>query len=282
MKRHLQRSALALAITAGLALPQAAYAHRTWLLPSATVVSGSDSWVTVDAAVSNDIFYFDHFPLRLDSLVVTGPDGAPVATENASTGRYRSTFDVKLAKPGTYRIAIVNDMLTASYKLGGETKRARGTAESLGREIPADAKDVQVSHNVSRVETFVTAGKPTAIVPTNKGIELIPVTHPNDLVAGSTGTLRFLDDGKPAQGLLVSVIPSGIRYRDQLDETKLSTDANGEVKIRWGGPGMYWIGASPARSGGGEGAGAPREPAGTLAKPTRRAGYSGTIEVLSP
>jgi hypothetical protein len=37
-----------------LAVP--AQAHRAWLLPSATVLSGTDAWVTVDAAISNDLF----------------------------------------------------------------------------------------------------------------------------------------------------------------------------------------------------------------------------------
>lgn len=42
-----------------LSLPIAAQAHRAWLLPSATVLSGKDVWVTVDAAVSNDLFFFE-------------------------------------------------------------------------------------------------------------------------------------------------------------------------------------------------------------------------------
>ena len=32
--------------------------------PSSTV----DQWVTVDAAVSNDLFYFNHVPLRIEDL----------------------------------------------------------------------------------------------------------------------------------------------------------------------------------------------------------------------
>ena len=48
-----------------------AQAHRQWMLPSATSLSGTESWVTVDAAISNDLFYFEHHPLQLDNLVVT-------------------------------------------------------------------------------------------------------------------------------------------------------------------------------------------------------------------
>src|SRR5690606_27185828 len=60
MKPALKFAALALA----LCLPFHAEAHRVWMLPSATVLSGNEAWVTVDGAVSNDLFYFEHVPLR--------------------------------------------------------------------------------------------------------------------------------------------------------------------------------------------------------------------------
>ncbi|MBN8480168.1 MAG: DUF4198 domain-containing protein, partial [Xanthomonadales bacterium] len=91
---------------AALALPLSAQAHKAWLLPSETVLSAKDPWITVDAAVSNDLFYFNHVPLKLDALVITAPDGSTVQAENAATGKYRSTFDVHLTQAGTYRIAL--------------------------------------------------------------------------------------------------------------------------------------------------------------------------------
>ena len=57
------------AILSGLtSLP--AQAHNTWLLPSSTVLS-SPQFVTFDAAVSEDFFYFTHRPLAIDTLTVT-------------------------------------------------------------------------------------------------------------------------------------------------------------------------------------------------------------------
>ena len=56
-------------------LPVASNAHKAWLLPSVTV-STVDQWVTIDAAVSNNLFYFDHNPLRMESLAITAPDGS--------------------------------------------------------------------------------------------------------------------------------------------------------------------------------------------------------------
>ncbi|MBN9371304.1 MULTISPECIES: DUF4198 domain-containing protein [unclassified Hydrogenophaga] len=280
----LRARALALAAAATLALPLAAHAHRAWLLPSGTVYSGQQPWVSVDAAISNDIFYYEHNAAGLDNLVVIGPNGQPVPAENQAKGRYRSMFDVKLEQQGTYRIALVNDGLIASFKVGGETKRLRGSAESLAKDIPADATELRVSQNNSRVETFVTRGKPStdALKPTGAGIELVAVTHPNDLVEGDTATFRFLDNGKPAAGYAATVILDGLRYRSELGEIRLTTDQNGEIQVKWPAAGMYWVNVAPPRAPRVEGAppAPPSGPAGTLAEPVRRSNYSLTLEVL--
>ena len=280
----LRARALALAAAATLALPLAAHAHRAWLLPSGTVYSGQQPWVSVDAAISNDIFYYEHNAAGLDNLVVIGPNGQPVQAENQAKGRYRSMFDVKLEQQGTYRIALVNDGLIASFKVGGETKRLRGSAESLAKDIPADATELRVSQNNSRVETFVTRGKPStdALKPTGAGIELVAVTHPNDLVEGDTATFRFLDNGKPAAGYSATVILDGLRYRSELGEIRLDTDQNGEIQVKWPAAGMYWVNVAPPRAPRVEGAppAPPSGPAGTLAEPVRRSNYSLTLEVL--
>jgi hypothetical protein len=55
---------LVLAAALAAALPFSALAHKAWLLPSQTVIAGNAPWITVDGAVSNDLFYFNHVPLR--------------------------------------------------------------------------------------------------------------------------------------------------------------------------------------------------------------------------
>ncbi|WP_454753493.1 DUF4198 domain-containing protein [Cupriavidus necator] len=266
------RLATRVAVLALAALaPLAAHAHRQWLLPSATVLSGSDPWVTVDAAVSNDLFYFEHVPMRLDNLQVTAPDGSAVKAENAATGKYRSTFDLHLTQPGTYRVAVVNNGLFASYKVDGQTKRWRGTAENFAKEVPANAQELQVTQAEGRIESFVTAGKPSdkGLRIAGRGLELAPITHPNDLVAGETASFRLLLDGKPAANLKVSVVPGGIRYRDQLQEFSATTDADGKFSVKWPAPGMYWMEAEV------------RDDKATFKQAkSRRAVYAVTMEVL--
>jgi len=97
--------------------------------------------------VSNDLFYFEHVPMRTDGIVVTQPDGSIGKIENAATGKYRSTFDVHLTQPGTYRIGSVSTNMMGSYRLNGKQERLpRGTTkDKLASVIPAGATDVQVA-----------------------------------------------------------------------------------------------------------------------------------------
>lgn len=285
------------AVTLALCLPFSAQAHRAWMLPSATVLSGDDAWVTVDAAISNDLFYFEHFPMQLEGfakpaaatqgkapkkdappmrrpaskLLVLAPDGTQAQPENGSVGRYRTTFDVQLSQKGTYKLAVANSGLFASWKDNGKPQRWMGKAEDFAKQVPAEADELKVTQNSSRIEVFVTSGNPSdgVLKTTGKGLELAPITHPNDLFAGEAAEFVFLLDGKPAADVEVSVIPGGNRYRDELGELTLKSDAAGKVSITWPAAGMYWLEAkvsSPTRA----------------VKPAteRRASYSATLEVL--
>ena len=265
-----------------LSIPAALSAHRMWMLPSATVFSGTDGWVTVDAAVSNDLFFFDHQPLRLDGVKVWQPDGSEGTLQNGATGRYRSVFDVKLDKPGTWKIGTQMSAVTGSFKVGGVETRIGGRrgppqpgapAPLTVADIPANATDVKVTEVSGRNEIFVTAGAPTTAVlkTTGKGLEFAPITHPDELVAGETAKFRFLVDGKPAAGPKVAVIPGGKRYRNDEGARELVTGADGVLNVDWPTAGMYWLNATL-----------------TDAKPTtprateRRMSYVTTLEVLTP
>lgn len=267
---NLRLIGIATALTLGLA-PTAASAHKAWLHPSATVFSDTGAWVTVDAAVSNDLFYFNRVPLRLDGLQVTAPDGSTVQPQNTASGKYRNVFDLQLEQEGTYKLAVLNQGMNAQYELNGEKKRWRGTPAAFKTEIPAAATDVKVSESIGRIETFATVGSPTTTVfkTVGSGIELVPVTHPNDLYAGETATFQLLVDGKPAEGLEIEVIPGGSRYRDQQDDIQLVSDAQGRFEVTWPQAGMYWLETTTSDN------------ATTLADADqRRLSYVATFEVL--
>ncbi|MCE3262860.1 MAG: transporter permease [Pseudoduganella sp.] len=271
----LTKTLIALAL-AGAAF--SAQAHKPWLLPSSSLVDAKEPWVTVDAAISEGLFDIDHQPLKLDAITITGPDGAKVDMQNAMTGRLRSTFDVKMAKPGTYKIALVNQSVMASWKVNGEVKRWRGAEADLAANVPAKADELTVSRTASRLETFVSANKTDEAVfkPTGVGLELVPVTHPNDMRVGEQATWRFLLDGKPAANQAFSLIPGGVRYRGTLGEIRLSTDAKGEISFKIPEAGMYLVSSSwPAAA-----APQPGQAPQPRVMPPRRVTYAATVEVL--
>lgn len=239
----LRSIAVATLALGALYLPVDALAHNVWLLPSSTVLAKAET-ITVDAAVSNDLFFFNHVPLGLDNLEIQGPDGQRLAAENPHRGKLRSVFDLSLTQPGSYRLAVVNRGLMASYKLKGEQKRWRGSPEAFAREIPAEATDLQVTENLGRVETYVTLGKPTLPGLSGQGLELKALTHPNDLVSGEAARFVLLLDGQPASGIEVLAIRGDTRYRNRQEEIKVVTDAQGQFAFTWPQPGMYWIEAA--------------------------------------
>ena len=256
--------------------PLMSHAHRAWIMPGATVLSAEKPWVTFDAAISNDIFHADHAAFRLEGLSVQAPDGAQVDLQNASVGKYRSTFDLELDAQGTYKVYTASSGLRARW-VDSEGKRqswpARGQnadSSEFTTSVPQDAKDLNVSYSSRRIETFVTAGTPSTEVfkATNEGLELVPVTHPNDLYAGETAQFTLLIDGQPAAGAEVIVLAGGMRYRNAQDEMTAVSDKDGKFSITWPAAGMYWLNTSYSDS-------------KAKAPATERQGsYTATFEVL--
>ncbi len=262
--------ALILAATAG-----AASAHRPWMVPTSTMVESKNAWVTVDGAISEGLFDVDHMPLRMNGLSVTAPDGTTSPAPEAVMGKMRTSVDIPLPQDGTYRIALVSTNVFGSYKDGNEVKRFRGSEADFNKQLPAGATEVKKTITNQRIETFVSANKTSdgALKPTNAGIEMIPLSNPNDLRSGETLRVRFLLDGKPLPKLAFSMVPGGVRYRGVLGEVRHTTDANGEATIKLPAPNMYWVNAvyPPA-----PGKGAPPSDA----PETRRFAYTGSLEIL--
>lgn len=251
--------------------PATSDAARAWLLPSQTIMARSGGWVTVDAAMADDLFSFNQGAMQIDALAVSGPDGQPVAPQNPAKGKTRSSFDLELRQAGTYRIAVAENMVMARWEEDGKPKRWRGTPAEMVTGIPANAAKLEVEQMQRRVETFVTVGTPTDVKPgAGTGIELKPVQHPNDLYARETAKFRFLLDGKPATDLEVEVIAGGTRYRDAPEEMTFKTNKDGEIAVTWPAAGMYWLEVSV------------QDEKGTVpGVKKRRASYAGTFEVLT-
>lgn len=228
-------------LLATLALLSAhAQAHRTWLLPSATVFSGEEPWLSVDAAVSNSLFYFEHYPLNIENLKIIAPDEKILKPENTKKLRYRTVFDLPLKQKGTYTLEITRKGNYGSYTLKGEKIRVRNE-----KDIPEAAKNIVLNEGEGLMQTFVTKGAPSlnSIQVKQSGLSLKPITHPNDLFVGETARFQFLLDGKPAKNLKVTLIKGDSRYRNQEQAKTFTSNNKGIVEINVKQAGMYWLNA---------------------------------------
>ncbi|RTE85934.1 DUF4198 domain-containing protein [Aliidiomarina sp. B3213] len=258
------------------ALSFPADAHRAWLKPSATVLSGDAPFITVDAAISNTLFHADHHAMSLNGVEVTAPNGTSLELLNSSSGKYRSVFDLELTQQGTYRIASASAGLRAFWRdEEGNRKMWPGRGQQANESefataVPQNADELRVMRSSRRIESFATVGAPTyeVLEPTGHGLELAFHTHPNDLYATETATFQFFIDGEPAAGVEVEVVRGGMRYRNSQEEITLVSNAEGMVEVTWPEAGMYFMEASY------------QDDQAAAPATIRSGGYAGTFEVL--
>ncbi|MGJ8671319.1 DUF4198 domain-containing protein [Rubritalea sp.] len=248
-------------------------AHRAWILPSTTVLSGESPWVTFDAAASNNLFFPNHRALSPEALIAIGPDGKPVTLQNAKQAELRTTFDLELTQPGTYKIFTSRLSFGASWKEGEERKRWRGTKEEFAKQELTKKTDISTTSSFSRIETFVTSGAPTTNIlkPTGKGLELLfDKTHPNDLFSGEAATFTLHQDGKPAANTEVSITKGNDRFRNEEGTITVTTDDKGTFTVTWPSAGRYWLNSESSQDLG--------APDGVPL--SKRASYTAVFEVL--
>ncbi|WP_018998460.1 DUF4198 domain-containing protein [Hirschia maritima] len=266
------RPLLLAAVLGAVAVPSA-QAHRMWILPSTFTLSGDEQTITVDGAISNDLFFPNHVAMNLENITISAPDGTTSKPQNGWEGEIRSTFDLKLDEQGTYKIAEEGGFYFARWEEEGEEKRTRGNWERLEKLGLLEKPDVKLMYAGRRAETFVTLGAPTQHVfkPTGEGVEMVPVTHPNDLYQGEEASFKFLIDGAPVIDQAITIVKGNDRYRDIVGEFKVKTDAEGIVSFTPEEPGRYWLQTRAQKPGEAQGR-----------KMMLMSTYSATFEVLTP
>ncbi|OYW91389.1 MAG: hypothetical protein B7Z23_08260 [Pseudomonadales bacterium 32-61-5] len=249
-----------------------------YILPSAVQFEGKEAYVTVDASTAEHAFDLGR-AIPLDGLVITGPDGGTLTPDTTQTGRARSSFELKLTRPGTYRFAIVQKSAFGSYMLNGEAKRFRGNADTYTKDIPAGATDIKVSTLLSRYEAYTSLGAPNdkALALAAEGLQIIPQSSPSELIAGESTTFVAYLDGEPIADLDLRLIPGGARFRGVLKDVAYKTGPDGRFTVSWSEGGLYNLVANyPPRQPQGQAGDAASRGAG---QPERRVSFSATFEV---
>ncbi len=124
-----------------------------------------------------------------------------------------------------------------TWERNGKTESARDPKQVM----PADAKLLAHYQSLSISEAYVTADKPSvkALAPVGKGLEIVAITHPSDLVVDEKFEFIVQFDGKPLVDQKVSVYRSPMDLASQSAVQNVSTDSQGKAVLPLAKPGIY-------------------------------------------
>jgi len=232
-------------------ISHAANAHDRWILPNefnASADSSKGVWITSDVTAGNQVFVFDK-PFGSEDIEIITPKGNKEYPSSSYRGGRKSVFDYQLLQSGTYRFQKeVAAKYYSKYKVKGSDKPVRTRTDKLATEsmMPQGAYDLEGALYFSRVETYVTLNKPnnTAFKPTGEYLELLPVTHPADIIENNETEFKFLFKGKPINNVEVSVVREGTLYRNSIEAIELKSDKKGIITFTPPKAGRYLLHAT--------------------------------------
>lgn len=239
-------SLIKLAATVGIAFSAAQVsAHDIYIWPSYfTVNSEKATKVPVDITATHTTYRPD-FAMPSSGVKVFGVDGKQIRRRgNFYEGARRSTFDLAVEEEGTYGLKYFREgSYHTRFKVGrsDKFKRFRGNKSQAAAELPKKAKEVTTAKYATVAVSYLTNKAPTDAVlqPTNKGFELVPVTHPADYVTGEALEMKFTFNGKPVDGVDVVIEQEGPQYRENPEAVELKTDSDGMLAVTLNDGGRY-------------------------------------------
>jgi hypothetical protein len=203
--------------------------------------------VTIEAAMAEEATLFvPDFTIRgSGDYAVTDPSGATKKIEGVTTLKELAIFEAPTPADGTYRITSGERAGRSGKlaKIGGvwrNVRPANGPIEET--QIPADA-EVMTTQSYLKADVYVSRGAPTAtaLKPTGQGLEIAPVTHPNETFAGEAFKFRLLVDGQPLANAPFTVSKAREGYEPQRFTTGGSAGADGAASVTLAKPGIYVI-----------------------------------------
>lgn len=226
-----------------IAISGQASAHSRWLLPSHfTLSSEQGEWIAVDASASNEVFNVDK-ALSIDGMSILTPSGKKARPSSSYKAHRKSVADYFIEDSGTYKITNnASASYFSSYKVVDKRQRVRVNKAELKAMAPANATNLQTTYGLTRVETYITMNNPTENYGTDgQFLELLPKTHPAEIVENEPATFTFTYHGKAQAGVEVEIAPDGARYRNTPNVMKLITDKNGEITFTPAQAGRYLL-----------------------------------------
>jgi hypothetical protein len=212
-----------------------AAADSPYLRPNLFDTGGRDH-VTVEAGFTDDIFA-GRTAMRSDHFNIFGPNGeTPLDTITYFTDV--AVFEAPTPVDGTYRISSGR----REGRIGRMYRSASAGWKFVGEEagVTVPEADQVETQSITVADVYVTRGV-AGDVPAARGtgVEVVPVTHPADIVAGEDAVFQLLIDGQPRAGLPITVFREAGRYDGRLVEADVVSGPDGRFVVRPSAPGAY-------------------------------------------
>lgn len=224
--------------SATLLLTFTATAHTPYLAPASFEPLGG--WVTLDAAFAEK-FFVPEVAFDQSEFKVLQPDGKAITPKELFVGKTRTAVAHQLEQDGTYKFSTGQRFgaVFRSWQQDGKTHNSRDPKE----QIPAGAKLTAHFQSVTLAETYVSKGAPsqTALKPSNKGLELVFQSHPNDLYIQSPIKATVLYNGKALAEQKVQVYPANSAEAETKASKELTTDKQGQLTFELDKAGTYLL-----------------------------------------
>lgn len=247
----------------------AAAAHTPYLAPS-DFAPRAGATIALDAAFA-ETFFVPEAAFDRSRFSVLAPDGGETAPDLVHRLKTRTVVEHTLPPDaaGTYRFSTGPRLgaVFRTWRLHGKQDSSRDPAV----KIPAGAEVIANFQSLTLAETYVTVGAPDrgALRARGKGIELLPITHPNDLYVGETFEFAVHYDGRPLAGQKVQISEVVWTSDRKPQVVTVATDARGRARFTLARAGT-WLALTRHRS---------KAPAGAAADEYSH-GYTLTFHVL--
>lgn len=224
-----------------------AFAHTPYLAPSDFAPRAGQT-IAMDASFA-ETFFTPEVAFDGSRFSVTTPEGRETTPDVVHVMKTRTVAEYTLPAnaKGTYRLG-TGPRLGALFRIW-EIDGKRESTRDPAVKIPSSAKVISDFQSLTLAETYVSVGAPdrTALAARNKGLEFVPVTHPDDVYVGEPFAFVVQYDGKPLAGQKVE-ITEAVWTSDRKPHTEqLTSDAHGKVSFTPKEPGT-WLALSRYRS----------------------------------
>lgn len=210
-------------------------AHTPYLVPMD--FAPTQPAVTLHGSITDSGFFVPEFPFADGDFTVTASDGT-ITTANGLQLSQLSLFETRFTAEGTYRISTGNRD-TRSQNMAVVEGKWRSVRAS---DITPDMKVIKVATMV-RSDTYVSYKAPSerAPAPDGKGLEIVPLTHPNKVFAGQPFRYRVDFNGQPAHDVQWQMFRANDAYEDTAFKAIGQTPADGVLETTFDKPGIYII-----------------------------------------